>query len=161
MRGYFFGNYYLSQIQQGIQALHCAVDMRNKYLFSSSMQIKMYDNWAISHKTVVLLNGGNQAALSDLHAFLDHPANPYPFGYFEEDEQSLNSCLTCIGIILPEKIYEGAALLRDRRTMVRVLDFADDGKRYVIVPVDDKSCEHEYTAWEVDLMKRLNEYRLA
>ena len=163
MRAYFFGNYYLSSIQQGIQALHCIVEMGHKYKFLSIPQTKMLDTWGVIHKTVVLLNGGNQQSLIDLLAFFVGQDNPYPFGSFREDEQSLNEALTCVGIILPEKIYEGSALLRDRRTMIQHLEPTDlfDNHNKVLVPVGDNSCPHVYTEWEITLMQKLNEYRLA
>lgn len=165
MRFYSFVNYYLSQIQHGIQTAHCAVDMRTKYPahpYDISKDVMrsacdMYTDWATNHKTVVLLNGGNQQSLYDLWAMFDHPANPYPISYFQEDEQSLNNALTCVGIILPEKIYEGANLLRDRRSNVRRVS---DGVN-IIVSGNGEIYEHEYTTWEIEMMQRLIQYRLA
>lgn len=158
MRAYFFGNYYLSQIQQGIQALHCAVDMSTQYQFLSSAAARIYFAWARDHKTVVLLNGGNQQSLQDLFNFLDTSENPYPIGQFKEDNQSLNDCLTCVGIVLPEPIYEGAAFLRTRGSMV-----IDIGDEFQLGTTHGLSFNEDYfyTAWEVELMKKLNEYRLA
>ena len=122
------------------------------------MQPKMIDDWATQHKTVVLLNGGNQQSLQDLHAFLDDKANPYPYGQFKEDNQSLNECLTCVGIILPEKIYEGAIHLRDRRTKVQSVGLGIN----IIISFNGKQAnDHDYTDWEIELMTRMNEYRLA
>lgn len=163
MRAYFWGNYYLSQIQQGIQALHCVVDIQYKYKYESSTIPVMINDWATNHKTVILLNGGNQKGLMDIHNFLATNENPYPYGYFCEDEMSLNDCLTCVGIILPEKIYEGASFLRDCRTMVGSVNAVDQHDKHlkVLLPYGDQSCDHTYTAWEIDLMNKMNEYRLA
>lgn len=166
MRFYSFGNYYLSQIQQGIQAAHCAVDLIYKYHDNNNPSLhfrtlsSMVNDWAINHKTMILLNGGNQEALVQFYLFLDDPRNPYPFCHFQEDQQSLNNAVTSVGIILPEKIYEGAAILRDRRTIV-MSDIMTDENVKVLVPFGDLSCTHTYTEWEIELMKKLNEYRLA
>jgi hypothetical protein len=163
MRYYGFSNYYLSQMAIGIQNAHCVVDIINEYYIQSNSQSKIVSEWSRNHKTMILLNGGNQQALFDLYAMFDHPLNPYPFGYFKEDEQSLNNALTCVGIILPEKIYEGAALLRDRRTIVGSIpgSIENPNNTKVLVPCGDSSCEYEYSEWEIVLMKKLNEYRLA
>lgn len=157
MRAYMFGNYYLSQIQQGIQAFHCITDLIYKYKVDSSMRPKMIDDWAINHKTAILLNGGNQQSLIDLNDFFTTPENPYPFTHFREDTQSLNSSYTCVGIILPEHIYEGAAILRDRRTIISSIG----GEFNKIKPFNGVKLEFDYTNWEIDLMTKMNEYRLA
>lgn len=160
MRAYFFGNYYLSAIQQGIQSTHCIVEIQQKYRVTSCSCILQYEEWARKHKTVVLLNGGNQADLIDLYTFLQHSSNLFPFGFFKEDEQSLNSCVTCVGIILPARIYDGAKLLRDR--LSKVVFMHED--TYIIdhpaLPAH-REYDETYNSWEIDLMSRLNTYRLA
>ncbi len=45
--------YNLSQIQIGIQSLHAAIEYSLKY-----GKDKEYQEWAKTHKTVILLNGG-------------------------------------------------------------------------------------------------------
>lgn len=156
MRAYFFCNFYLSNIQKGIQSAHCIVDLIYKYRESSSDFRLQINHWCIEHKTMILLNGGNQESLFDLFTFLISPENPYPFEKFHEDGPSLNGALTCVGIILPEKIYEGAALLRNRNNTVGQLnDFQN-----IIIPVDGVF-NYLFTDWELELMKKLNEYRLA
>lgn len=163
MRYYGFSNYYLSQIQIGIQNLHCVVEIQQHYKLRSCTGILQYDEWAENHKTVVLLNGGNQESLIDLYNFLHDPNNPYPYSYFREDEQSLNLCLTCVGIILPEKIYEGAAFLRDRNVVSLALsdEEPDAGDWILINKKTDEEFGQSFSSWEVDLMDRLNGYRLA
>lgn len=92
---------YLSSIQQGIQAAHCVAEMLMKPFSEQRYQIQ---DWALNHKTLVCLNGGNNASLTDLYNQL--VGNPkYPVAKFHEDEQSMDSMLTCVGIIVPEEIY--------------------------------------------------------
>lgn len=112
MRAYFFGNFYLSSIQQGIQALHCTANMFVKYnkLPHNVCKDVVFD-WADNFKTTILLNGGNSADLQELlDIFKDQ--DDFPWAYFNEDKDSLNSALTCIGIIIPESIYRTADFLR-------------------------------------------------
>lgn len=113
MRFYGFGNYYLSSLQQGLQAAHCVAEMFVKYGPNESNQLNQLYDWAENHKTMVLLNGGNSASLADLYNHLNDSDNPYPFVKFHEDEQSLNGALTYVGIILPERVYDAAAQIRE------------------------------------------------
>lgn len=107
MRAYFFGNFYLSSIQQGIQAAHCVADMFTKYKTPSPARDKLYE-WAVHHKVMVLLNGGNAADLKELYLVLRGicSALDYPHEVFMEDTISLNNATTCVGVVVPEKIYE-------------------------------------------------------
>jgi len=106
MRAYFFGNMYLSPIQQGIQAAHVTHELFLKYGIDS----RFYD-WAQDHKTMILLNGGYSENLRELIALFDSRENPYPWAHFNEGEDSLDGALTSVGIVLPEKIYETAKAL--------------------------------------------------
>lgn len=153
MRYYGFGNYYLSSLQQGLQAHHVCVEMFNAYGRFRDLQANgqigddhvlykgwlMLDDWAQNHKTIVLLNGGNSADLAELRLFLMKGGSEYPYSAFREDEQSLNSAMTSVGIILPAKIYDNAAIRR----------------RGGEIAIDN------FTAWELELMDRLNQYGLA
>ena len=103
MRFYAVGNQYLSSIQQGIQAFHCLGEM----VSNRGSENAMVDEWLHNHKTLICLNGGNNAKLEEFWDFLyiSGHKNPYPFAKFHEDEQSLGGMLTCVGIIVPEEIY--------------------------------------------------------
>jgi hypothetical protein len=106
MRFYAAGNMYLSSIQQGIQAFHCLGEM----VSHRGAEVAMVDEWLHNHKTLVCLNGGNNATLTEFYNLIvDNPL--YPVAKFHEDEQSMGGMLTCVGIIVPERIY--AANLED------------------------------------------------
>lgn len=113
MRFYSFTNYYLSSIQQGIQPAHCIADMFIKYADESAERVALLD-WATNHKTMICLNGGNAAVIRDTYEVLARLAGDLnlPFGYFHEDEQSLDGTMTCCGIIVPEYIYSASQYLR-------------------------------------------------
>jgi len=153
MRYYGFGNYYLSSLQQGLQAHHVCVEMFNTYGRFRDLHAKgqiqednaLYqawvslDDWAQNHKTIVLLNGGNSQDLRILREFFFKGEQHYPHAYFQEDEQSLDGATTSVGIVLPARIYDNAAL---RRRGIEII-------------------EQDFSAWELELMDRLNACGLA
>lgn len=125
MRFYAMGNQYLSSIQQGIQAFHVLGEM----VSNRGAEDAIVDEWLHNHKTLICLNGGNNARMQDMWTFLNVPENKYPFAKFHEDEQSMGGMLTSIGIIVPETIY-GIDLM-------------------------DASTWGDLTPWEVELATRL------
>ena len=101
MRFYSACNMYLSSIQQGIQTAHCVSEMLMKPFSEQRYQIQ---DWALNHKTIICLNGGNNKSLSDFYDLIRYQSQ-FPVAKFHEDEQSMAGMLTCVGIIVPEKIY--------------------------------------------------------
>lgn len=165
MRFYSFTNAnYMSQLQLGLQTAHCVAEMTVKYHNRPNMQ--QFDEWAKLHETIVILNGGNCAALLDLHQFLDNMSNPYLFTKFHEDSDSLNNAITCVGIILPEEVYETARLLRNR-TFFKPVDATRYEFRSTDDPLEDARLSalcSEYNSaneWTVELINRLNRCGLA
>lgn len=112
-RFYSFTNMYLSSIQKGIQTAHAVSEM-SKTVYPTNIANDAYSNWAKFDKTIIVLNGGNQAMLQMVYDF----AVPFgkrfdlPVVKFHEDEQSLNGALTAVGIVLPSSWYELASNLR-------------------------------------------------
>lgn len=167
MRFYGFGNYYLSSLQQGLQAAHSVADMFMKYQYSEDdvpSRQRVLLEWTAVHKTMVLLNGGNSAELYDLYGFFNDYNNPYPYINFYEDVQSLNGALTYVGIILPEKIYKTAALVRnvpDAVTSVNSLTSFLSNQKLSDALTNAIEDTFEISEWEHELIKRLNTYSLA
>lgn len=153
MRYYGFTNMYLSSIQVGIQNAHCLVDMSRKYHDSyhgiDSDKRNDYAEWADNHKTMVCLNGGNQKDLNQLAWHFSNSHNQYAWEMFFEDNDSLNDCLTCVGIILPEHIYEAARVVRERVYFIDQLPQA----------LEFANCN--LSNWDLELITMLNNYRLA
>ena len=111
MRAYFWGNMYLSSIQQGIQPLHCVSEMFMKYEGvggEARQKTDMLYSWAKDYKTVVVLNAGEGEKLERLWAIFDSHDHPYPWAHWNESREALNGAITSVGIILPERVYEGA-----------------------------------------------------
>ena len=178
MRAYFFGNMYLSSIQQGIQAAHAVADMFVKYDGQDEMvELK---NWAYDHKTMILLNGGYSENIRALVEFFDSPENPYPWVPFFEGQDALDGALTTVGIVLPEKIYEASRIIRTpARYLAPGIDPAeekhpremiwDDGELRLFPDNDygvevrqvDAPLVWEYNKWEAQLLDKLNEFGLA
>ena len=153
MQAYFFTNYYLSSIQQGIQPLHAIVELERKY--RGTLMYDQYANWAAYYKTVICLNGGNSANLKDIVKLFSSTEHQYVWSSFSEDEQSLNNALTSVAIILPSRVYTAAKAIRDRRItpiQVMTLGFVED---------DTDTEHHHYTEWELELIYLLNSCGLA
>lgn len=168
MRLYTFINFYLSSIQQGIQTAHITHELFTKYAVSSGGQVLLLNDWAHDHKTIITLNGGNNESLNDLHNFIcdaDHE-NPYPFTAFHEDQASLGGIMTGVGIVLPEKIYVAAEMIRNKKWEFAIRP-AHNGSYY---SVHDKSdgglgyighSSHSYSSFEVELIDKMNACPLA
>lgn len=168
---------YLSSIQQGIQAGHVIAEMFVKYHpeCDENSESDTLAEWACEHKTMILLNAGYGENLHDLNAFfegtLDMPGvtrlseeydsySPYPFSYFEESAEALDGAITCFGVILTNKIYDGMKAMRkakrDKRSDAFLLF-----KNERILELDDSPEGIQYTKWEVELMERIGKFRLA
>lgn len=111
LRAYYFGNLYMSSIQQGIQSLHTTAEMFIKYrqTFLNS-QAEYLLEWATDHKSVILKQAGYSSDLEVIRQFFYADENPYPWAYFREE--GVADALTCVGIILPEKVYGTADTVR-------------------------------------------------
>ncbi len=158
MRAYYFGNFYLSSIQQGIQALHVTTEMYNKY---PNLDLDGFDlrEWAEKHKTVILLNGGMAFDLRYLVTLFDTKHNPYCWSYFCEEEAALEGSITSVGIVLPEKIYAGAAILRENRWTPN--EFATDPVLDIPVTGQISPETVTYTKFEMKLMFTMNKCGMA
>lgn len=175
MRAYYFGNMYLSSIQQGIQALHATTQIMVKYLRTESPQsdqFNMYFEWAKNHSTVVLCNAGFGSEIRSLVDFFSAQENPYPFAPFYEDYNALDGALTSVGIILPEHIYERKNMVIVKREIVYPLE--ETTLDWALDPVNDTIVRYQkpfttpgtlpyinLTEYEAKLVKRIGSYPLA
>jgi hypothetical protein len=176
MRAYYFGNMYLSSIQQGIQADHCSGEMVVKYAPHIDTETKdwvcpdtdkyqqMY-SYLKDHKTDILLNAGYSATLHEIFAGLSDAENPYPFAKFHESEEALDGALTCVGVVIPEAIYETASDVRNVSRMRgntaardKIADFNEFGEWMSegAVPIN-----YTFTKFQVWLINEINKYPLA
>ena len=133
MRAYFWGNFYLSSIQQGIQALHTLGNMFVKYdqIDSGGKQSMIYE-WADKHKTVVVMNGGDSADLHEI-AHIVAGQNRYPWATFTEE--GITDALTCVGLVVDEKMVDYVNEVRSARREKRRFDFGErlDTETYELV----------------------------
>ena len=163
MRAYFFGNMYLRSIHQGIQAAHVTSELFNKYGGSKSSKRNALSEWAEDHKTMILLNAGygeNIHALSDRFRSTE---NPYPWANFYEAKESLDGAITCVGIVLPEKIYESAAFLRSLPYKKRAEEMEHTATTGVLHrTTNDGTIITEFLSkWEFKFVQELNNYGMA
>lgn len=172
LRAYYFGNMYLSSIQQGIQAAHATADMFVRYqpfitdeeCDQPCDQYSMLTDWAANHKTMILLNAGYSAEIHDLVQFFDNVENPYPWSSFYESHDALDNAITTVGIVLPEYIWVGARQLREgpmrQRDEIRE-QMVSSGTVTWIDPADQCTVSYDINRWEFQLIERLNNYGLA
>lgn len=112
-RFYSLTNLYISDIQRGIQTAHAVSEMMAKYREPERVgpnydeARRVYTEWAENDKTIIVLQGGPSGALHEAHEFikvLSHKLT-LPFVKFYEDEYSLNGALTCVGVVVPDYVY--------------------------------------------------------
>jgi hypothetical protein len=170
MRAYFFGNMYLSSIAQGIQSGHCISEIFIKYQQIPSLKIHQVNDWAINHKTTILLNGGYHESIVELTEFFADNDNNHPWAPFFESEEALGGIQTTVGIILPEYIYQTAKNVRDNHNdWTGIIDSSDKQKSTFTVHKNIPNVNGlSYPAahwiiskWELQLIDRLNTYGLA
>lgn len=173
IRCYTFTNFMLSPIQQGIQSGHASMELVNKYMVSDGWvdgyAIQVAD-WITKHKTIICLNGGNAKGIREWLELLNvgelNGHNKFPFAPFFEDEQSLDGSLTSVAVVLPARIFEGAAALRRVKYDEKVSVEWDYVLKELRLSWTDKDFDsqphrHTYNQWERDLMLKLNSCDLA
>lgn len=110
LRMYFLVMYNISPIQQGIQALHACVEYFLKY-----WKTKEFWEWAKTHKTVIILNGGTsndgtgtmygmEPSTGSMEQHFDTlKANKIKCAGFNEPD--LNYSLSAIAFLVDEKVF--------------------------------------------------------
>jgi len=121
---YHFSNFYLSPIQHGIQAAHCQTSMAKKYKGSGGSESSIFWNW-VDNPVMICLNGGSHEDLLSVQSTVKDFATAIslPFCDFHEDWQSLNSLLTNVGVIVPEKFTSAYRLLVNNSTSKSLQEF--------------------------------------
>jgi len=108
MRLYSFTNMYMGGIHAGIQTAHVIHTMQRKYELKGSLDKKaILDEWLDNHKTIYVLNGGNQASLQWLYRELTEYSAllSLPIGKWHEGKEDLNGAMTAACIVVPEYVY--------------------------------------------------------
>ena len=106
LRLYSFVNFYLSDIQKGIQTGHMAVDLVREYgdqEYGLTALRDMVADWADNHKTFIVLNGGNNLMLDNAATICSRSGLPWTTFY--EDEESLGGLRTSVGVVVPENYF--------------------------------------------------------
>jgi hypothetical protein len=92
MKVYVLCHSWLSPIAKGIQGAHAVAELVSRW-------DETVLAWADNHKTLIFLEGGNQANLSE---WLERLEDLFPTSCFYEDKDSLNSCLTAVAFLVDE-----------------------------------------------------------
>lgn len=146
LRLYSFSLMYLSSMQQGIQTGHLAVDLVRKYTANGNPlnthiteeRERMVEDWADLHKTFIVLNGGNSDGIIAATEVI--ACSGFPWAIFREDEASLKGIQTCVGVVLPETIFNAKLLppklSRDQPTYGVAIE-REDGEFDEIIYTED------------------------
>lgn len=122
MRGYSLVHFALSPIQQGIQGGHGLIEIGSKYRFETAEagSTVLYDTWAVYHKTMLILNGGNSNSLASIHALTQAVAEDktlegngqFSYAPFFEDQETLSGMLTCVSFIADQNMCDAIDFYR-------------------------------------------------
>lgn len=151
-RAYFFTNMYISSIQCGIQSGHVIGELGVKYWDDKTKVGDIFRDWVTNDKTMIVLNGGYSITLEEIYRLLDTQNNEhnYPFAKFNESEEALNSAITCVGIILPEHIWDNVEFSYTEYELKNVTNIINKANgNDILNPVDE---------W---LINNLKSFRLA
>ncbi len=108
-RLYSLTNYYLSSLQKGLQTAHVVSEMASKEhanAFTRPVK-KAFRQWTDEDKTIIMLNGGNNANIKEWAKYFEKFSDRYPTAWFQEDDDSLAGAYTAAGIVLPWAVYSG------------------------------------------------------
>lgn len=101
-------NLYMNQKQWGIQTAHCISDM-SRHSFGK----EVYDEWADSHKTIIMFEGTKSGRIRRIFEIIKYVADSLncvgieiPHTIFREDEESLDGATTACGFIIPNVIRD-------------------------------------------------------
>lgn len=103
-RLYSLTNMYLSSLQKGLQTAHLVADLSLDSHMDSQVN-KIFTEWAVRDRTIIILNGGNSLNLERWEQFLKDFNRRWPWVAFREDQQSLNGAITTVGLIIPDSVY--------------------------------------------------------
>jgi|GEM_PF-5530143 len=108
MRAYVLVNSALSGIQKGLQAGHALVEMAMDAR-TKNARSAVFNEWAVSHKTMIVLEGGYHAGLEAAKAALEAALggkDELPWTAFYEDEETMNGMLTAVAVVVPERLWD-------------------------------------------------------
>lgn len=107
-------------MQAGIQTAHAAIDLVTKNT-SDVAEGEVPWNWALNHKTIILLRGGSSSYLKELTKALKR--SNLNWADFHEDQQSLEGARTCVVVVVDSaKLQEDLETPNDPRDE-RVYEF--------------------------------------
>jgi len=166
LRAYHFGNYYLSAIQQGIQAAHAQTNLLRLHCGpdNSGPQTATDMVWEWTKQpTMICLNGGNEKGLHDTYELFQQ-ASQFPFAAFLEDQDSLGGSLTNVVILLPEYMYTARYELVVGTEFKTFAELAEDKYYTETLVVSNFMEKHEiteFTAGDILIIDHLAKHRLA
>ena len=109
-RLYTFTNMYLSPIQCGIQTAHLTHTLFTDWMFEDHHDPawQALISWAKNDMTMIVLNGGYSSELNSIYDQLSDCAEELglPYASWCESNDALDGALTCVGVVVPDIIYD-------------------------------------------------------
>lgn len=105
----FVAGLYLSPLQCGLQTAHAVSEVYDYHsLYHGSEYMQIYNEWASTDKTIIILNALNSRGVLNAHATLLEFAKEFrlPLAIFHEDADSLNGAATACGMVIPRMFYD-------------------------------------------------------
>jgi len=104
----------------------------------------MFCEWCKHHKTMIVCNGGTGANLRKYIELFEKFTSVFPWAIFHEDDDSLDCALTCVGIVLPEYIYDvETVFVYNKKTCEREKTFVYKGSLVDVVYDRPESLEYQ------------------
>lgn len=156
----FVAGLYLNELQKGLQTAHVVGDLSQFKV--NTPQRAVFDAWASTDKTIIILNALNHGGVVELESVLSELAEGLglPCATFREDEVSMNGMATAVGIVVPEKYYNAVPYYE--RTIVGGAWMNGEQQGWTYSDLD--ACEvfvYALDTAEGLLISKLKSYRLA
>jgi hypothetical protein len=150
LRLYSWVNFYLSSIQQGIQTGHMSDEMTCRYCLIDQYKdpaAKLWINWISTHKTYIILNGGDSQSIYDLYSNIAGICSRLNLPYSKFNEPGCNNMMTCVGAVIPARYFAAEYDTTNRDVYLSII-----GSLYNVYGVDSD---------EYDLIKLIKSCQLA
>lgn len=156
----FVAGLYLNELQKGLQTAHVVSELSQFKV--NTAQRAVFDSWASTDKTIIILNALNHGGVVQLESVLSELATSLglPCATFREDEISMNGMATAVGIVVPEKYYNAVPYYE--RTIVNGawMNGEQHGWTYTDLDASEVFVYANGTS-EANLISTLKAYRLA
>lgn len=149
----FVAGLYLSPLQCGLQTAHAVSEVYDFHsLNRKSKYMLIYNQWASTDKTIIILNALNSRGVLNAHVVLLEFAKQFllPLAIFHEDADSLNGAATACGMVIPRKFYDVTFTKGEEAGesyFEHISTFKEDGTALIIESYHEDSNHYNFCAF--------------